>query len=345
MIDGVVDGNATVINILANDDYLNNSDANNLGNTTITATGNGSATGVIVFDAATGELSYTPDASEAGQTVTIEYEVCNDESGSLVCDTAVITISFEGGDSDGDGINDIIEGMDGTDPLDDCDSIGGTPLGTSDCDNDGLSNADEATLGTDPDIADTDGDGISDGQEFSDGTNPLDDCDSINGTPLDASDCDGDGLTTAEEAENGTLPDNPDTDGDQISDGQEILDGTDPLNPCDSLNGTPPDGSACSLNIMSEYVVPGSGTEDEAFRIENIERFPNNTVRIYNRWGVLVYEIEGYDNSGRVFRGISNGRATLDVDEELPVGVYFYIIEYDDNGTARNLKGYLYINR
>ena len=68
-------------------------------------------------------------------------------------------------DTDGDGIDDGQEvNVDGSDPLDDCDSNGGTPLGTSDCDNDGLSNADEAIEGTDPNNPDTDGDGIPDGQ-------------------------------------------------------------------------------------------------------------------------------------------------------------------------------------
>ena len=40
-------------------------------------------------------------------------------------------------DSDGDTINDGQEALDNTDPNDDCDSNGGTPLPTSDCDGDG----------------------------------------------------------------------------------------------------------------------------------------------------------------------------------------------------------------
>ncbi|WP_155959412.1 gliding motility-associated C-terminal domain-containing protein, partial [Flavobacterium succinicans] len=27
-----------------------------------------------------------------------------------------------------------------------------------------------------------------------------------------------------------------------------------------------------------------------------MENYPENTVEIYNRWGVLVFEVEGYDN-------------------------------------------------
>jgi len=46
-----------------------------------------------------------------------------------------------------------------------------------DADGDGLSDAEEQTLGTDPNNPDTDGDGISDGDEVNGGSNPLDPCD------------------------------------------------------------------------------------------------------------------------------------------------------------------------
>ena len=88
-------------------------------------------------------------------------------------------------DTDGDTINDGQEVADGTNPFDDCDSLGGTPLPASFCDRDedGLSDDEEAALGTDPDNPDTDGDTINDGQEVSDGTDPLEPCDSEGGTP------------------------------------------------------------------------------------------------------------------------------------------------------------------
>ncbi len=246
-------------------------------------------------------------------------------------------------DTDGDGILDDQEVLDGTDPDDDCDSIGGTPLPTSDCDSDGLTNAEEAAIGTDPENEDSDGDGILDGQEVTDGTNPLDDCDSLNGTALPTSDCDADGLTNEEEATLGTDPEIPDTDGDGILDGQETLDGTDPLNGCDSRGGTPPNNLPCDIEIESDLVSPT--INNGIFQINFVELFPNNTVKIYNRWGVLVFETKGYDNNENAFRGISNGRATIQKNEELPVGVYFYVIDYVNQGEAKTKSGYLYVNR
>ncbi|MDF4222609.1 gliding motility-associated C-terminal domain-containing protein, partial [Maribacter sp. M208] len=255
-------------------------------------------------------------------------------------------------DTDGDGISDSQEISDGTDPLNDCDSIDGAPLGTSDCDDDGLTTDEEESLGTDPNDSDSDDDGILDGQEVLDGTNPLDDCDHVGGTALPDSDCDGDGLTTSQEDAIGTDSYEADTDGDTIPDGQEILDGTDPLNPCDSLNGVPTLEAGCNAEVVdsgiavaNEVITPdGDGTND-FFRIENIESFPNNTVQIYNRWGVIVYEMSGYDNNTNVFVGSSDGRATISQESELPAGVYFYVIKYNNNGDNLDKAGYLYINR
>ncbi|MCL5247781.1 gliding motility-associated C-terminal domain-containing protein, partial [Cellulophaga sp. 20_2_10] len=201
----------------------------------------------------------------------------------------------------------------------------------------------EVTLGTDPNNPDTDGDTILDGQEVTDNTNPLDDCDSNGGTPLDASDCDMDGLTNAEEAALGTDPFNPDSDGDLILDGKEVTDQTDPLDPCDNIGGTPPEGAPCDISIYNDLV--GPGVDDGYFRIINIEQFPNNTVQIYNRWGVIVFETKSYDRGTNVFKGISNGRVVVKKNETLPAGVYYYIINYNNNGQNKSKAGYLYLNR
>jgi len=67
-----------------------------------------------------------------------------------------------------------------------------------DSDGDGVSDADEATLGTDPNNPDSDGDGLTDGEERNLGTNPL------------AADSDGDGLLDGSEATSGSNPNESD---------------------------------------------------------------------------------------------------------------------------------------
>ncbi|MEJ1223744.1 gliding motility-associated C-terminal domain-containing protein [Sediminicola sp. 1XM1-17] len=94
-----------VINILENDDYLPNSDSNNLGTTSITRIG-GDATGTVTFNAETGELSYIPDASETNSIVTVIYEVCNIEPDPDVCASATVTITVEAGMVTIDAIDD-----------------------------------------------------------------------------------------------------------------------------------------------------------------------------------------------------------------------------------------------
>ena len=94
------------------------------------------------------------------------------------------------------------------------------------------------------------------------------------------------------------------------------------------------------------HMTPDDDGINDVFYIDGITRFPNNTVEIYNRWGVLVYQASGYDNSKVAFRGISNGRVTVQATENLPEGTYYYIIRYTNNdGNTKEKAAYLYINR
>jgi len=260
----------------------------------------------------------------------------------------------EPADSDGDGVIDVQEIADGTDPNNPCDFV--------------IASITETQSG-DYLVADCDGDGVTNEQEIADDTNPEDPCDFVaaNATETPSgdylvSDCDGDGVTNGTELGDGTDPSDPcsfnqdsvtleqtgdwlvaDCDGDTIPNGQEVTDGTDPNDPCSSRGGIPPTGAICDIVIDNDLV--GPQVDEGFFRIANIEAFPNNTVRIYNRWGILVYETTGYDGGSNNFRGFSEGRATIQEDKALPVGVYFYVVDYVNNGTAKKKSGYLYVNR
>ena len=86
----------------------------------------------------------------------------------------------------------------------------------------------------------------------------------------------------------------------------------------------------------------GDGVND-GFMIEHIEGYPKNNLKIFNRWGVLVYEKDGYTNS-EPFDGHSNGRATISADSKLPQGTYYYILEYQDTAEhTHTKKGWLYL--
>ena len=88
------------------------------------------------------------------------------------------------------------------------------------------------------------------------------------------------------------------------------------------------------------------GDKNNHFHIAGIEAYPNNTVRIYNRWGVKVWEVQSYDNVRNVFKGISNGRVTIEAADKLPQGTYYYVIEYvDENNQQQSMVGWLYLKK
>ena len=85
--------------------------------------------------------------------------------------------------------------------------------------------------------------------------------------------------------------------------------------------------------------------KNDGFTIEGIEAYPKNTLKIFNRWGVLVYQKEGYTNA-EPFDGYSNGRSTVEQGKRLPQGTYYYILDYQDSvGQTHNQSGWLYLKK
>uniref|UniRef100_UPI0010A5D691 Calx-beta domain-containing protein n=1 Tax=Cognatitamlana onchidii TaxID=2562860 RepID=UPI0010A5D691 len=93
------------------------------------------------------------------------------------------------------------------------------------------------------------------------------------------------------------------------------------------------------LLIFNEFSPNGDGINDTLV-INCIEDYPNNSLEVYNRWGNIVYKARNYKND---WGGISNGRATFNAQEELPVGTYYYVLDLG-NGSEPKV-GWLYINR
>jgi len=99
--------------------------------------------------------------------------------------------------------------------------------------------------------------------------------------------------------------------------------------------------------VIYNGVTPNGDGINDYFIIDNLVYFPNNHVSIYNRWGRKVYETQGYDSHGNVFKGIAEGSGVVGSGEKLPTGTYYYVIEYlyDRDGQNQWVKkvGYLHL--
>ncbi|WP_244745067.1 Ig-like domain-containing protein [Maribacter dokdonensis] len=111
------------------------------------------------------------------------------------------------------------------------------------------------------------------------------------------------------------------------------------------LNDNPTDPTDNVIEV-NQLVTPNGDGRNEFLFIRGVDRIRNSTLRIFNRWGVAVYEGENYNNQNNVFDGRSRGRSTLSVEEYLPSGIYFYIFDYTTlDGESKVDSEYLYISR
>lgn len=97
--------------------------------------------------------------------------------------------------------------------------------------------------------------------------------------------------------------------------------------------------------VVYNALSPNDDGFNDYFNITGLENFPDNTLQIYNRYGVKVFETSNYGANGNWFRGISEGRATINKGAGLPTGTYFYVLKYrSKQGDSKDKAGYLYIN-
>ena len=212
-------------------------------------------------------------------------------------------------DTDIDGVDDYVETLDETDPLNPCSLLLKSQniqenilfWNEEDCDGDGVYNVYELDL-------DTDNDGLK---------NFID------------NDDDGDQILTEDEN-----PD-PNNDGDPLDAFDSNYDGIPDFLEFNNANQNIED----DLEIYNAISPNGDGLNDIMI-IRNIELYPENEIYIFNRWSQTVFETKNYGSNGNVFEGRHQFTKRI-----LPVGTYFYIFTYKNkNGLIVKRKGYLYIN-
>ena len=89
---------------------------------------------------------------------------------------------------------------------------------------------------------------------------------------------------------------------------------------------------SCLMRIIPNIFTPNGDGINDFFIIENIERFPNSKLEIFNRWGKLVYKSDNYKNNWD--------------GNDLNAGTYYYIFYPNDlTGKSEIQKGYFSLIR
>jgi gliding motility-associated-like protein len=90
--------------------------------------------------------------------------------------------------------------------------------------------------------------------------------------------------------------------------------------------------------IIPEGFSPDGDGINEYFEIIGLEYFGRVTIKVYNRWGNLVYINNNYKND---WDGKAN--ASMSIGKTLPTGTYYYIIEIVD--TKERFNGNVFLKR
>lgn len=72
-------------------------------------------------------------------------------------------------------------------------------------------------------------------------------------------------------------------------------------------------------------ISPNGNDKNDFFLIKNADKYPNNSLRIFDRNGIVVYEENGYGINNKFFYGKSNINNSNNI---LPSGSYFFIFSY-----------------
>ncbi|MBA3665978.1 MAG: gliding motility-associated C-terminal domain-containing protein [Bacteroidetes bacterium] len=86
----------------------------------------------------------------------------------------------------------------------------------------------------------------------------------------------------------------------------------------------------CLVKIYNGVTPNGDG-ENDIWTIDNILDFPNNHVSIFNRWGLRVFETDGYNNTTKAWPQKSEV-------PNLVASTYFYVLNL---GNGKVLKGWI----
>jgi gliding motility-associated-like protein len=99
----------------------------------------------------------------------------------------------------------------------------------------------------------------------------------------------------------------------------------------------------CETILIPDAFSPNSDGTNDVFFIPNLQYYPNNNIKIFNRWGALVYSSAPYKND---WDGTDTNSGALGT--ELPSATYYYVLdlgEVYEQEQRSVFTGYVYLKR
>ena len=93
------------------------------------------------------------------------------------------------------------------------------------------------------------------------------------------------------------------------------------------------------LKVYEGFSPNGDGVNDY-LRIDGLDYYTNSEVSIFDRYNNLVFQMKGYNNEDKVWRGQANKGPG---SNELPEETYFYFISLGDGSPP--MKGFVILKR
>jgi gliding motility-associated-like protein len=75
--------------------------------------------------------------------------------------------------------------------------------------------------------------------------------------------------------------------------------------------------------LLINMITPNGDGRNDVLEFQELGKFTNNALKVYNRWGDLAYQKLGYQTDDERFDGTWNGKP-------LPAGNYFYVLSFSE---------------
>nr|WP_294940593.1 cadherin-like beta sandwich domain-containing protein [uncultured Mucilaginibacter sp.] len=88
--------------------------------------------------------------------------------------------------------------------------------------------------------------------------------------------------------------------------------------------------------LVKQAVSPNGDGHNDVLFVDGIDNYPDNTLKVINSSGKLIFEIAGYDNVSHIFDGHAGNNG-----KPQPAGTYFYQLLYKaDDGSQKRKTGF-----